>query len=282
MDIRICRICGYEKLITEYHKTKKGVQGRDSRCKECKNRIKRERDASKEGKEKNSLYCTSDEYKKRRHSLRMENGGRYKIVEKFLKKIEDKKRAGSKYISKEEAIEWGLTRYFEGYVCNRGHVSERSTANSQCADCSIINAAKPDRLKKKKEYYKDNRERLLSRNIERQRERYAESAEYKAGTAARNMLKRVLRQGNKKKHGGSYEMLGYTRDELMQMLESKFTDGMTWDNYGRWHIDHIIPVSWFINNGTTDPATINALTNLQPLWAADNFAKRDYVDLKAM
>lgn len=48
---------------------------------------------------------------------------------------------------------------------------------------------------------------------------------------------------------------------------------MSWDNRGEWHIDHIVPVAVMVRDGITDPAIINALTNLQPLWAKDNLAK---------
>ncbi len=73
-------------------------------------------------------------------------------------------------------------------------------------------------------------------------------------------------------------MLGYTRDELMSKMSSMFECGMSWDNYGEWHIDHIKPVSWFVKSGITDPSIINSLDNLQPLWAKDNFAKSDKID----
>jgi len=46
---------------------------------------------------------------------------------------------------------------------------------------------------------------------------------------------------------------------------------MCWDNYGDWHIDHIIPVSYFDEN--TPVSVINALSNLQPLWKLDNLSK---------
>ena len=40
-------------------------------------------------------------------------------------------------------------------------------------------------------------------------------------------------------------LVGYTLTELMEHLESKFQPGMTWDNDGDWHIDHILPKSSF-------------------------------------
>ena len=70
-------------------------------------------------------------------------------------------------------------------------------------------------------------------------------------------------------------LVGYTLTELMEHLESKFQPGMTWDNYGEWHIDHIIPISYF-DYSSYDDETFKIcwdLNNLQPLWAKDNLIK---------
>jgi hypothetical protein len=56
-----------------------------------------------------------------------------------------------------------------------------------------------------------------------------------------------------------------------------FRDGMSWENYGEWHIDHIMPINHFIKSGITDPAIVNALENLQPLWAYENLSKGDRI-----
>jgi hypothetical protein len=65
--------------------------------------------------------------------------------------------------------------------------------------------------------------------------------------------------------------LGYSVDELRSHIAGLFLNGMCWENYGEWHIDHRRPVSSF-----TLPEQVRecwALTNLQPLWAADNLKK---------
>ena len=64
---------------------------------------------------------------------------------------------------------------------------------------------------------------------------------------------------------------GYTAAELRAHLESLFTEGMSWDNHGRWTIDHKRPVHTFPMDA--DPAEINALSNLRPLWAHDNWIR---------
>ena len=68
-------------------------------------------------------------------------------------------------------------------------------------------------------------------------------------------------------------MLGYSAEDLKNHMESLFLEGMSWENWGLWEIDHIRPISSF--ERTTDPKIVNSLTNLQPLWRKDNIAKRD-------
>ena len=52
---------------------------------------------------------------------------------------------------------------------------------------------------------------------------------------------------------------------------------MTWKNHGKWHIDHIVPKSFFRYKNTDDVEFKYcwSLDNLQPLWAKDNFSKSD-------
>jgi|VirMetMinimDraft_7_1064189.scaffolds.fasta_scaffold00187_36 hypothetical protein len=245
-----------------------------SYCVECKNIVMREQRKCPTRKLKESERRSTSEHKERKN-LNKRINDHYRIIQREIDKRTNKIRAGVKYISKVEALTFGFPRYFEGLICKRGHASERITANGMCHQCAIEMAATPDRQKTKSKYHRDNKTHFSKLNVIRQRERYAKCPEYKASVACRNMLKRVLRKAKTTKNGGSYEILGYDRDELMSHLESLFVDGMEWGNYGEWHIDHIIPVSWWFKNDVNDPSIINALTNLQPLWKQDNLDKRD-------
>ncbi|HWY36244.1 MAG TPA: HNH endonuclease signature motif containing protein, partial [Nitrosopumilaceae archaeon] len=85
-------------------------------------------------------------------------------------------------------------------------------------------------------------------------------------------LKNRLLNKNKK---STFDILGYSVDQLKILLESKFQPGMSWNNYGEWEIDHITPDSWFEYNSMEDVGFKNswALDNLQPLWKEDNASK---------
>lgn len=96
---------------------------------------------------------------------------------------------------------------------------------------------------------------------------------FKINAYMRNMLGRLLVRSYSDKDNTTVSMLGYNSTELIEHIQSLFKDGMSWDNYGEWHIDHIVPVKWWIDNDITDPSIVNALINLQPLWAKDNLSK---------
>lgn len=71
-------------------------------------------------------------------------------------------------------------------------------------------------------------------------------------------------------------MVGYKIADLKTHLEKQFFDGMSWDNYGKWHIDHIVPISAFnfSEKEHIDFKRCWALKNLRPLWAIDNIKKQ--------
>ena len=73
-----------------------------------------------------------------------------------------------------------------------------------------------------------------------------------------------------KKPTTTQKWIGCTSEELMSYIESLFTEGMTWENYGEWHVDHIRPVCSFT---AEEWEQVNHYTNLRPLWAEDNLAK---------
>lgn len=83
-----------------------------------------------------------------------------------------------------------------------------------------------------------------------------------------------------RKQGRHWEFLvGYTVEQLKQYLEKQFTDGMSWQNYGKWHIDHIRPKSsfQFLSPDDEDFKKCWSLSNLQPLWAKDNLQKHNKI-----
>lgn len=92
------------------------------------------------------------------------------------------------------------------------------------------------------------------------------------------MIYHALRKKGKSKHGESVlDYLPYTLQELKEHIESQFEPWMKWENYGKWHIDHIMPQSKFNFNSMKDKEFIEcwSLSNLRPLHWKDNLIKGD-------
>jgi len=79
------------------------------------------------------------------------------------------------------------------------------------------------------------------------------------------------------KSANTAELIGCSIEHLIKHLESQFKEGMSWKNYGfrGWHVDHIKPCAAFDLSDSSQQRTCFHYTNLQPLWAEDNFKKGD-------
>jgi hypothetical protein len=174
------------------------------------------------------------------------------------------------------------------YLANKDKIAEYRTANKD----KIRDRKKKwylatkDRNKdkirdRKKKYYlatKDrrytaNKDKILTRQRKYQNDRRKTDINYKLSGNLRVRLHCALK-GNFKT-GSAIRDLGCSIEDLKIHLQSKFIEGMSWENYGEWHIDHIIPLS-----SAQSPEQMIILchfSNLQPLWAADNLAKSDKI-----
>lgn len=86
-----------------------------------------------------------------------------------------------------------------------------------------------------------------------------------------NRIRAVLR--GEIKTSKTKDFLGIEVDEFMKYLESKFLEGMTWKNRRNWHIDHIIPCSYFDMSIEENQKICFYYKNLQPMWGKDNISK---------
>jgi hypothetical protein len=120
-----------------------------------------------------------------------------------------------------------------------------------------------------REYKIRNREKLN----EKQRERYRNKPHFRIAALLRNRLNFVL--NGKRRAQSLLDLLGCSAQEARRYIESQFLPGMSWDNHGKWHIDHRKPLKG-PGVDLTDPAQLAELchyTNLQPLWGPENIRK---------
>jgi hypothetical protein len=163
---------------------------------------------------------------------------------------------------------------------NKRYHSKKDDINRERRDkYNTIESFRNDVKDRNKKYYEMNSETLTQKSklwVENNKDRKNEISrkhygKYKVLMVCRRLIKRTMKYFNTKKENSTIELLGYTPKELKENIESKFIQGMSWENYGEWHIDHIKPISVFDKNES--PSVVNSLDNLQPLWAFDNLSK---------
>jgi len=135
-------------------------------------------------------------------------------------------------------------------------------------------------------YYKHNRKRIIRQNKKYKvdnkelynkyyRERKKTEPLFKLKCNLRSRTNMAFKSKGYSKNTKTQEMLGVDWEVAKQHIERQFTKGMNWDNYGEWHIDHIIPLS-----SAKTPERLKQLchyTNLQPMWAEENLSKSDKI-----
>ena len=161
-----------------------------------------------------------------------------------------------------------------------------------CKEHTKENWNKPENQKKLKEYRSNpqnkehnrkmnkiwrnqNKERLRPMQSKYQRKRKQTDINFKIKCNLSTRIWQALKNNSKSKR--TLELLGCTIEEFKQHLQFKFTQGMTWDNYGYygWHVDHIKPCAKFDLTDPKQQLICFNYKNLQPLWAIDNHKKSD-------
>ena len=193
-------------------------------------------------------------------------------------------------------------------ICNKEFPAtvEYFTKNSKCKN-GVGSYCKSCQKRYRSEYFQKNKEKELQQsksyyhnNIEQNREEYRDryrkwykknqkkiqvgqtilrrnkrrnNLKYRLACNLRNRLNKFLKKIDRSE--STMSLLGCDLEYLTNHLANQFTIGMVWDNYGKWHIDHIRPISSF---DLSDPAQTKECfhySNLQPLWAIDNLKKSD-------
>lgn len=96
---------------------------------------------------------------------------------------------------------------------------------------------------------------------------------YKIGSSLRGRVTKRIKEGGGKKSANTENLIGCSVEFFMGWLEKQFIDGMTWDNYGEWHIDHIKPCNTFNMLDVEEQKKCFHYTNCRPLWAYDNLRR---------
>jgi hypothetical protein len=123
-----------------------------------------------------------------------------------------------------------------------------------------------------KKYQKENRKKINEYYKSYRKNRIQNDSLFRFSSYTRTLIKGSFKRNNKfKKNTKTENILGCTIEEFRNYIEIKFTKKMTFENYGEWHLDHIIPIS----SAQTEEEVIrlNHYTNFQPMWAKENISK---------
>ena len=127
----------------------------------------------------------------------------------------------------------------------------------------------------KKQYYEKNKKQIAENTREKARiyinKRRKTDPMFKLKCNLRTRTWKAFKDNGYSKFSETEHLLGVSFNVAKKHLENQFTKGMSWENQGKWHIDHIIPLA----SANTEEELINLChyTNLQPLWAEVNLSK---------
>lgn len=245
-----CSKCGQEKPLTNFSKSARGLMGRRGDCKTC-------------------------------HAV-------HKAAHRLANLEEHKAKAREKYWRDPHAAR-GWTRSWRLRNSDKAKAREREYKEKNrelirqkdreriAATRDARNAKQRDRRAMDPERYREYVKRWQKENPDKVRVMRRRRIATPRG-ALTNTVRAAVHRGLT--HGGksgkrTFEALGYSVDDLMAHLERQFLRGMSWQNYGQWHVDHIRPLASFVFETVDDPGFREAwaITNLRPLWADENRQK---------
>ncbi len=151
--------------------------------------------------------------------------------------------------------------YREYYLKNK----ERRLAQTNAYRLNPDNHEKVKASKLK--WYTENKEKITKYK----RDKYHNDLQYKLSMNLRRRINQALNKSKKSK--STLKLLGCSLDDFKKHLESLWQEGMSWDNYGEWHIDHKIPCATFDLTLEENQTICFHYSNLRPLWRVDNLSR---------
>jgi hypothetical protein len=128
---------------------------------------------------------------------------------------------------------------------------------------------------KKKEatrkYYSKNKHKIIPKINEYYKNKKKKDPLFRLKCNVRNLFIQAFKSNGHKKKSKTTDILCCSFEEFKAHIESQFLEGMSWENRGEWHLDHIMPLSM----ATTEDEIIrlNHYRNLRPMWSKDNLSK---------
>lgn len=254
----VCSTCKNLLTVDDFYVDKKKKEGLSYSCKVCK------LSKNKKSRELNPKPGRYTDYKKR-----WEKEKRYKN-----RLIREEKKL---IIQQEKEKELELLKI------QKENIRLENLENKRLDKIRITEEKRLEKVRIKEEYlkseeYQEHQKLLKDKqrlSTMRKFNRRMEEPLFKFKKLLRNNVRNSFKRGGFSKTSECRKILGADWDVVKKYFESKFTEGMSWDNMGLWHIDHILPIS--TATCEEDVIRLNHYTNLQPLWGEDNIKKSNYI-----
>lgn len=241
--MKICKKCGNQKELCDFGNNKNNKDGKLIYCKECE-------------KNRSSKYREKHPEKIRESSKNWRKNNPEKYAETISKYLSE----NPNMTSKERLKKYRMSSDFR-----QNEIENRK-------EFYIKNIDKE--RERRKIYYHKNKQTERQKNNKWKLDNLKNNPLERMKKNIRDRIREFLIGDNKSLR--TFDIIGLDKENFKLYIESKFIDGMSWDNYGEWHLDHIKPI--FLSENENDLILLNHYTNLQPLWAEDNLKKNRKYD----
>ena len=160
-------------------------------------------------------------------------------------------------------------------------ITKKDGLYSSCKIC--VSEYRVNHYQENKEFYKNKNHLYYEENSDKVKKKVKEyiynrkeiDPLFKLKCKLRTKTYQAFKKKSWTKNSSNLEMLGCDFESAKSHIESLFKKNMSWSNYGEWHIDHIIPLSSAKNEN--ELKRLFHYTNLQPLWASENWIKSNKI-----
>lgn len=264
--MKTCTKCKEDKPADTEHfpKRDKGLRGE---CKSCVREYKKcyAETNKKVIYENKKAYREANKDKEAARKKAWAEANQQKVKSHFLKYYENNKSklqdASKKY--REANRDKIASRMREYSRQNRDQIRAKNKTRRE-QNGEALRASDRDR-------YARDRPKRLALSVRTKQRRLEQDQPYRMEHNIRSRVYSAIKNGRKSIK--TLELLGCSIDELKNHLSCQFSQGMTWGNYGDWHIDHVRPCASFDLTDRVQQKQCFHYSNLQPLWAHDNLSK---------
>jgi hypothetical protein len=213
------------------------------------------------------------EYKRKYYTLNKEKVNQYSKKWYLKNKERKSKKSKERYLKNKEIVskqrkEWYLKNEEKvKQQSKKWYLKNKERRAKKSKEWVIKNKEKHRQLMKK--WFSKNKEYIRKKN----KERRETDPIFRMVSNIRRRILSALK--GKNKSANTMKLLGADIEQVWKHLESTFKPGMTKENHGKWHVDHIRPCSSFDLSKPEEQAKCFHYTNLQALWAHENLSKGD-------